>query len=76
MIMWDVESVAKSTGGVRLVGPEAGTRRERKSNTGATTVGAGKPGCNHRGSRQLLFTPLVNINIHGFGHNLVSFASS
>lgn len=28
VIMWDVASVAKSTGGVRLVGPEAGTRGE------------------------------------------------
>lgn len=61
VIMWDGASVAKSTGGVRLVGPEAkmrgGGRGERKSNTGATTS-VGKPERNHRGIDQLLLLPL------------------
>lgn len=62
VIMWDVASVAKSTGGVRLVGPEAGTRGgergERKFNTGATAISAGKPERNHRGTDQLLPLPM------------------
>lgn len=50
-------SVAKSTGGVRLVGPEAKmSERERvvgKSNA-AAAIGVGKPELNHRAITQLL----------------------
>lgn len=61
VIMWDIVSVAKSTGGVRLVGPEArmnqGGREERKSNA-AAAISDGKPERNHRGISQLLLLPL------------------
>lgn len=47
--MWDNASVAKSTGGVRLVGPEARMsergREEGKSNT-AAAISVGKPELN------------------------------
>lgn len=58
--MWDNASVAKSTGGVRLVGPEARMsergREECKSNT-AAAISVGKPERNHRGIKQLLLLP-------------------
>ena len=60
VITQDNASAAKSTGGVRLVGPEARmSKREReegKSKTAAAIV-AGKPELNHRAITQLLLLP-------------------
>lgn len=65
MIIWDNVSVAKSTGGVRLVGPGAKMsergRVEGKANT-ATAISEGKPEPNHKAIKQLLLLPVLKLN--------------
>lgn len=57
MIMWDNASAAKSTGGVRLVGPEARMSERGGEEGKSAAIGEEKPELDHRAITQLLLLP-------------------
>jgi len=55
--MWDSVSVAKSTGGVRLVGPEARMSERGREEGKSAAIRVEKLELNHRAIEQLLLHP-------------------
>lgn len=51
--MWDIVSVAKSTGGVRLVGPEVRMSKRGSEEGNSTAFSVGKPVLNFRAIKQV-----------------------